>query len=334
MKRKTQIFLAIFAVAITAFFISRNKPTSLTESAKPSDAPIDEITAGYLPMVSSLTYFVAEEKGYFAKQRLKVKARPLPTSNAIAEDLLRGNIDVAIELSVVPLITADDGKLLYRIFSTSKITGEEGMAFDGVIVREDSPIKELKDLAGKKVTVFPGTTAERTFASVFHGLYPDLLMPTFTPKVPAQHLQSLLNGESDALHAYEPFLSEGIVEHKCRKIYGSVYWAQTTPDPSPIGVGAVNSRWLAENPETARRFFAAIDEAVAFIEKDLEQSREILARWTDKSVRVTSRMNIMPMSPSASLDRKALQRYIVKLVEMNEIKAAPAVDSISISNRK
>lgn len=334
MKQKLLIILAIIAVTVAALLVFRHKQQSPIATETADDAPIVEITAGYLPMVSSLTYFVAEEKGYFAKHRIKLKARPLPTSNAIAEDLLRGNIDVAIELSVVPLIVADDGKLLYRIFSTSRITGEEGMAFDGVIVREDSPIKEFKDLAGKKVTVFPGTTAERTFATVFHGMYPDLRMPIFTPKAPAQHLQSLLNGECDALHAYEPFLSEGIVEHKCRKISSSVYWAQTTPDPSPIGVGAVNARWLAENPDIARRFFAAIDEAVAFIGQDLEQSREILARWTDKKVRVTSKMNIMPMSPSASLDRESLQRYIAKLIEMKEIKAAPTVDAISITKLK
>ena len=55
-------------------------------------------------MVSSLTHFVAVEKGYYKEEGLEVEANPIKTSNLIAQDLVAGHIDVGIELSIVPLL--------------------------------------------------------------------------------------------------------------------------------------------------------------------------------------------------------------------------------------
>jgi ABC-type nitrate/sulfonate/bicarbonate transport system substrate-binding protein len=327
--RVSPLALSLIAIILLGVGIAIANYTGRKTPLKPEPSPVEivEITAGYLPMVSSLTYFVAEEKGFFAKHNLKIKPRPLPTSNAIAEDLIRGNIDVAIELSVVPLLTATTGQPRFRIFSTSIITTTNG--FDGVIVRGDSPIKAFKDLSGKRVLLFPGTTAERTFTQVFRKQFPDLPLPLFSQKPPTQHLQALLREECDAVHAYEPFIAEGLVEHGCRLVYGSVYGQQLSP--SPIGVGAVNARWLQNNPAVAARFFAAMDEAVRFIAKDLDQSREIIARWTDKRMQVAEKMNIMPMSPTSELDQESLRKYIDLLVEMKEIDAPLSVKDICIN---
>ena len=81
-----------------------------------------KIRVGYLPMVSSLTHFVAVEKGYYKEEGLEVEANPIKTSNLIAQDLVAGHIDVGIELSIVPLLKQlENSQNSAKIFSISSI---------------------------------------------------------------------------------------------------------------------------------------------------------------------------------------------------------------------
>jgi ABC-type nitrate/sulfonate/bicarbonate transport system substrate-binding protein len=280
-----------------------------------SREPAMVVTAGYLPMVSSLTYFVADENGYFVDEGLRIDARPIKTSNAIAQDLAAGNLDVAIELSIVPLLKMlGSSEPKFRIFSTSRITAENG--FDGVLVLPSSPVTDLGQLSGRRVGVFPGTTAKNTFARVFGESFPGSPMPIFIEVDPALHLPSLSSGDIDAVHAYEPMLSVGIVDFGYRKVYASIYSKQLSPNP--IGVAAVNAEWAEANPAAVNAVLRALDRAVRFIDSNPAEARAILAKRTASTARLASQMNIMPMSPSEEVDRANLQAYLDILYQLGE----------------
>jgi ABC-type nitrate/sulfonate/bicarbonate transport system substrate-binding protein len=273
---------------------------------------------GYLPMVSSLTYFVAVENKYFIDEKLDIQATPIKTSNAIAQDLAAGHIDAAIELSIVPLLKTIAGKEpKFRVFSISSITEENG--FDAVIVLKDSPIQTLADLSGKKVGTFPGTTAAATFGSVFAAKFPGKPLPVFQQIDPSVHLQSLASGDVDALHAYEPTVTIGTVEKGYRKVAGSIYGMQLTP--SPIGVAAVNSDWLEKNAKAAKALLRALDRAVRFIDSNPDEARRILAKYTGATPEVTQKMMIMPMSESTRINQDNLQNYLDILTSIKETDA-------------
>ncbi len=48
-------------------------------------------------MISSLTYFVAVDQGYFMDEGLEVDSIPITTSNDIASSLFAGDIAIGIE---------------------------------------------------------------------------------------------------------------------------------------------------------------------------------------------------------------------------------------------
>jgi ABC-type nitrate/sulfonate/bicarbonate transport system substrate-binding protein len=286
-----------------------------------------QVTVGYLPMVSSLTHFVALDQGFYEAEGLQVEAQQTPTSNALAQDVVSGKIDAAIELAVVPLIVrleSAPGNAL--IFSTSIITAENG--FDGVLVKPGSSINNLEDLSGMKVGVFPGTTAEATLKTLFEQLYPDLELPVSVQINPADQLQALADGDIDALFAYEPELTEGMVKYGFEEISTSLYALQY--DESPIGVGAVNSDWARNNPDAAHRFYAAIDRAVFFIRQNPLQAAKILAAATGIDEDVAKKMHIMPMSLTSEIYLDNLEGYIDILFEMGEISSKPFAKDISI----
>jgi len=80
------------------------------------------IKVGYLPMVSSLTHFVAVENGYYKDEGLEVQAQEITTSNLIAQELVAGHIDVAIELSIIPLLNQlENHQMLQRYFPSAAL---------------------------------------------------------------------------------------------------------------------------------------------------------------------------------------------------------------------
>ena len=287
---------------------------------------------GYLPMISSLTYFVAVDQGYFMDEGLIVEGIPITTSNSIAESLILGDIDIGVELSVVPLLRQMAGNDLpsAKIFSVSMIESEGG--FDSIIVNDDSEIQSLADLSGKRVAVFPGTTAENTFLDIFSEKYPNLELPTIVRMSPANHLSALSAGDVEALHAYEPFLSIGLLQMDMRRIHTSLYAEQMKPLPSPIGVAAINSEWSENNINLAKKSIAALDKAAEFIDKYPTKARLIASEYTGIDSDIAPNMNIMPMSVSTDINIEGLAKYISILLEMSELDEEPTVSSVVYEN--
>lgn len=319
MKSKNK--LSLLAITLVAILLSSCNSCNTTQKN-------NKIKVGYLPMVSSLTHFVAVEKGYYKEEGVEVEANPIKTSNLIAQDLVAGHIDVGIELSIVPLLKQlENSPNSANIFSISSITSENG--FDGILVKANSPLTKLENLAGKKVGVFPGTTAKNSLSEIFKTNFPTLELPTFIELDPPLHIQSLENGDVDALFTYEPTLTLGIVNKGFKKISTSIYAMQYSPNP--IGVGAVNEKWLEENPETAKAFFRAIDKAVEFIKNNPTEARQILTKEpTNLDKKVADAINIMPLSASTQIDFNNLKGYLDVLKKISEIKTTPNPQDICI----
>lgn len=305
-----QIFIPIFLLLTCLSLISC--------SPEEKDAPL-KVNIGYLPMVSSLTYFVATENGYFMEEGIDIQARAITKSDEMALDLVNGNIDVAIELSITPLLKNDKFTSInvpYKIFSTSIITRENG--FDGVLVKDDSVYTSLSDLSGKKIAVFPGTTAVNTFRSYFHKNLPDKSLPEFVTTIPiSQQINALRKGEVDAVHAYEPALTIGI-SGGLRRVFSSLYADQLSP--CPIGVAAVNKEFLSAHPEAVKKIIRAMDRAVIYIERNPEHARVILSTYTKALQEHAFSMNIMPMSTHGGIDIENLNKYLNILKEIGENK--------------
>jgi NitT/TauT family transport system substrate-binding protein len=322
------ISLLVFCSLLLALFLTSGCKRS--KNSKAPSAPTKKLLqakVGYLPMVTNLTHFVAEEEGFYEKYGVKVEGERINTSNLLAQEVAAGHIDVAIELAVNPLVNVlAQNPDAARVFSVSTITTDGG--FDGVIVRGDSDIKSMSDLAGKKVAVFPGTTAAIFFNEVFKAECPGKTAPDFLPMSPNLHLQELETKRVDAVHAYEPYLAMGIVNKGFRQIAPSIYALNFSP--SPIGVAAINSAWKKENSEAAEAILSALDDAVVFIRKNPEKARDILSRSNQIDPNVAKKMNIMPMSTRKEIDKEHLQKFLIRLKDMNEINYVPKIDELVI----
>ncbi|MBS1712993.1 MAG: ABC transporter substrate-binding protein [Armatimonadetes bacterium] len=292
-----------------------------TNTANP-DSQVQTVTVGFLPMVSAITHYVAVDQGFYAKQGLKVEATKITTSNQLASQLADGKLDAAVELSLVPLLkTIKPGatKPAFKLFSASSVTADK--SFDGIVVKQESTIRSVTDLSGKRVATFPGTTASASLTYAFQLIAPGKPIPVCKPTAPDLQLQALETGGVDALYCYEPTLSRA-QSSGMRLLPKSGIYA-FLQEGSPVGVAAVNTEFATSRADACKKLVAALDEAALYVRQHPKEARQILARAESVDAKVTGSMNDLNMGTSSEVRFETLQRFESLLQKMHEAGPMP-----------
>jgi ABC-type nitrate/sulfonate/bicarbonate transport system substrate-binding protein len=312
---KTSRKVIAAALAISALFFSGGCGGSKTPTVR----------IGYLSNTGSLPLFIAEEKGFFAEEGIHEEATPIATSNQLVDALVAGNLDAYPESSAYPALAVElqsPGRL--KIFSASAITKQR--PFDSILVKDGSAIRALSDLAGKRIGVFPGSTATSFLKKCLKDSHIDFSGIVFVPIPPQTQLGALLEGSIDALHAYEPTTAIALAHGGVRKVFGSVY--AELLDPNLQGVGAVSAKFVRDQPDAARRVIRALEKAMAFMRQNEAETRQIIAKRLKLEDRVAQTIVLLDVQPHAELDRAALQKYADMLTTLGELKAPVKVDAM------
>lgn len=291
---------------------------------RPAETPTTT-RMGYLNITASLPLFIAEEKGYFIEEGVQVETHQIASSNQLVDGVVAGNLDAFIEASAVPVLAVElqsPGRL--RVFSVSSITRQA--PFDALLVKEDSPLRGLQDLAGKKIGVFPGSTATNLLRKFLADSGIDVSNITFVPMPPQNHLTALLEGSVDAVHAYEPTIAIALSRGGVRQLYGSAYAEML--DRNPQGVAVISARFVQEHPETARKVIRALERAMAFMREHETEARQILAKRMNLNPAVADRSVFLYMLPHREIDASIFQRYSDMLTELDELKGRVSVDGL------
>ncbi|MBZ0213328.1 MAG: ABC transporter substrate-binding protein [Nitrospirae bacterium] len=263
-----------------------------------------------------MPFFIATDLGYFEQAGVLVEGTALESSNQLVDAVVSGNLDIAVEVSAVPVLSVEaqqPGRI--KIFAVSAITKEQ--PFDSLVVPSKSSIRTLKDLPGSRIGVFPGSTATALLRHFLDSRGVDTSAITFQPIPPQLQLQALANGSVDVLHAYEPTTAIALSRPGFVRLHGSVYAEQI--EPNPQGVAIVSTRFLQEHPEAARKAIAALTSACAFMEVNDIEARGILERAMDLPRDVATSTVLLYMRPAKDTDSVKLQSYVDLLRQISEL---------------
>jgi ABC-type nitrate/sulfonate/bicarbonate transport system substrate-binding protein len=292
--------------------------TGSRRSGEDSPGSADPVRIGWAPVVGSLPLFVAFEHDLFAKHGITVDRVEFSSSNDLLNALVAGQIDLIPAISLVPVVHLEiqyPGTV--RVFAYSRAT--PGHASDSIIARSDGPIASLDDLAGRRIGVFPGTTATRILRAFLERRGVPVDGITFVPLSSATQVTAIESGSVDALFAYEPTTTVAQESGRFRLVHGSVY--ASLLDPSPLGGAAISRAFERDHPDRARSVIAALDDAILEMRADLESARTLIPSFTGIEPEIARQTTIVPSGLSTENDLAVLDRMVALLHEVGEIPA-------------
>jgi len=209
------------------------------------------------------TYYVAIDKGFFAKHGLEINTVTAGNaSNAIAA-LISGSATFCITDPMTIGIARHKGAPLKVV--SAAVTGVPVW----IVVRGDSPIKTIKDLEGKTVTsgVKPTTDTyllEDLMAKNHIKINENLIALGGEPA-------ALFAGKTDAAVVYSPQVDE-VTSQGGRIIYS---FTNSVKDGWAFsGVGA-REETIAKNPEVIQAFDDALADAMSFMREHPEDAENV-----------------------------------------------------------
>ena len=243
----------------------------LVAMASPPALAQGKIAVGYVTASDFVPLLVAKEKGFFEKRGLDVEPKRIPIITNIPPALVSGELQMGS--STMPLLLqANDGGLDMRLVAgaarhlkeTSKIA---------LMVRSTLKLEKPEDLKGKKIGVAGFNSTMDVFVRKWlklKGVDPKDV--TFVEAAFPQMPDLLKGGTVDAVTITEPMRS--IALNSGAGYVFADYVAEYFPDLLMVGYIATGD-WAMKNPAAIKAFREAMDESIAFIAANKEETRAI-----------------------------------------------------------
>lgn len=307
--------LAVVVVIVGVVYIRGRDTTPKT---------LTTVKIGQLQLVGNWPLFVADKKEYFAKEGITVEYVNFQSSNQIMDALIRGDIQVSYfaSLPVLAAQTTDPDKV--KIFAFGDYSKDN--PFDSLLVKSDSGIQSVQDLAGKKIGVFPGTTGTNFVRRYLENLGVDTSKIEFIQTPPATQLQALSAGSIDALHAYELNVATALEQGVAKKLQDAIF-AQVL-DHAAIGTVVAQTQWIEGNPKLAEDFINAYESGLKFGNAHESETREIVQEKFKLSPEIAKRVTLLGFSMYKDYDFRLFEQLAKLSAEIGDLKSVPNVSNL------
>jgi NitT/TauT family transport system substrate-binding protein len=224
------------------------------------------LNVGVVPAMDSAGFFIALHDGLFAREGLKVNYSPAVSSETAVAQQLKGQLDISGGNYVSYINEAAIEHQPIEMIAEASIMQQGAQT---IFTMPNSKIKSLADLKGKLVGVnAPGNIDYLLDVSVLqeNGINPkDVQFPSASDKafaatggaIPFPSMaQDLADGAIAAATLPEPFASQA------EQQYGAVPIAdlnQGATSDFPVEGYVVTKQWAKQNPNTLKRFLAALE---------------------------------------------------------------------------
>jgi NitT/TauT family transport system substrate-binding protein len=214
------------------------------------------LNVGVVPAMDSAGFFIALHDGLFAKEGLTINYSPAVSSETAVAQQLKGQLDISGGNYVSYINEAANNRQPIDVVAEASIMQQGAQT---IFTMPTSKIKTLAQLKGQLVGVnAPGNIDYLLGVSVLqeNGITPTTVKFPTAP-IPFPQMGGMLaSGKVSAAILPEPFASQA------EQQYGAVPLAdlnQGATSDFPIEGYVVTKQWAAQNPNTLKRFLAALE---------------------------------------------------------------------------
>jgi NitT/TauT family transport system substrate-binding protein len=280
-------------------------------SASPIHAQT-KIAVGYTAAIDTAPLFIATEKGFFQKRGLEVVPQLMSVNSIIPPALVSDSIQIGMPTASTFLLSVDGGLDLVAI-SGLNATHKNDINF-AIVTRAGADIKKPQDFIGKKVGV-PGLNAflHVMFREWLHANGVDPKQVNYVETAFPQMNEILKSGSVDAVVSTEPFQSR-IIKAGTGTVLS--YFTRELPEGLPIVFFATTRKWADANPAAVKAFHDGMAEAITYLPANLDESRQITAKYLKLPLEIVASVTIPPLVPDIQADALARWVSIMKSQDM------------------
>ena len=322
MNKTIKILLSLSIIIVVLAITTMN---SKEESISPEKVSVEktDIKIANLPIVQGLPIYLAIEKGYFSEAGINVEIIKFQSPNQIVDALLTGQVDLVSPSGAMGIIGIANAKNPGKLKIYAAAGGDTIIQNDSILIKNNSSIKDLSDLKGKKIGTLPGIQW-RTITK--HILSKNNLVDgvdvTIVELAPGSQAPALASGEIDALLGVEPIPT--II--KLKKIGKELVDKTTTEyvsNPFYGGAGAITTSFATKNPKTTKKILSIIKRSINEITNNPDEARQYLKNYTplnDAAIAEVPISNIKMYDDFTQNDIGAVQKFYDIFLEHNVVK--------------
>lgn len=274
----------------SAFAQSKDKATTSASSK-----PLDQLRVGY--QKSAVNLVILKQQGVLEKRfpTTKVSWIEFPAGPQLLEALSVGALEFGLAGDAPPVFAQAAGKDLYYV--GAEPAKPESSA---ILVLQDSPIKKLVELKGKKIALQKGSSAHYLLVRAIEkaGLLWSDIQPIYL--TPADARAAFERKSVDAWVIWDPFYAATELALPTRVI------------TTGVGLSGNNSFYLSstalanQHPEVLQAFFEELTRADRFVQERRPEAIKLIANFSGLDAGVVSLfLKRRPRSPVGLLNAEA-----------------------------
>lgn len=267
MSRSTRLYrVVLVSLAVLLAFLAVGCGGERSRPARADGG--SELTLGLLPIVDSLPFLVADERGYYQDEGLRVRLESFNSALERDAAFQAGAIDGGVADIIASAAQRHAGVDVKILSISLGVTPAEGRFV--ILASPDSTIRSVQDLKGVEIAISPNSIIEYVVDQllVAEGFTPGEIRKTTVASIPVR-VEMLLSGQVKAAALPEPMAT-------LARVKGAREIIDDTRDNISQSVILFRGAAVREKEEAVRKLFRAYARAVKDIQADPESFRPLL----------------------------------------------------------
>ncbi|MQA86057.1 MAG: nitrate ABC transporter substrate-binding protein [Streptosporangiales bacterium] len=299
-----------------------------SSGAQESDDGTVTIKTGILPSVGLAPLYLGMKKGFFAEQRIKIETQQAEGGAALLPAVTSGEIQVGFS-NAVSLMLARQKGLPVRAIVNGPLQTEPGSGwpedstYDALLVAKDSPVRSVKDLAGKTIAVNTLKNIEEVLVKYAIDQSGGDSSKVKLVELPTSQMPGALEqGKVAAALAIDPYVTVALdqgarillrpFEHLDPAASVSMYFA--------------SEEFIEKEPDTVKRFVAAMNKSIEYAQAHQDEARQEVVGYTEIDPALVERITLPYWS--TDLNYESVEKLGDLAVQYKVLAREPDLDAV------
>ncbi len=269
-----------------------------------SDKPTT-LKVGVIPIADVAPLYIGIKQGFFKQENLTIQPQLAEGGATITAQTVSGDLQIGFS-NVTSLVIASSKKLPVQIVA-SGVQGakDDSEAWDAVLSKKGSAIKDLKALEGKTVSVNNlNNVGPLTINNAMEKAGADYKKIKYV-EVPFPDANAALDtGRIDAAFVVEPFVSQGKAQGANEVTHS---FEETSPNYA-VATYFATKQYAAKNKDVLDRFVRAINKSLDYAQSHPELVRQVVPTYTKIPKDVAAKMTLPQWS--ADVNQPSIQQTV------------------------